>query len=451
MSLPAAFKPFAEGAPCAVIARLCFELLVEDRALRRLFHETAEDQYERSITITDLVYVMLDVVCSTRPTVRSAFLRREDEIAASIKAFYGKLNRTETRVSEAIVRHTARIAGQIIRAMKGTASEPVPGYATLILDGNMLTGTEHRIAEMRHTRAAALPGKLLAVFECATEMITDVLLHEDAHDNELTILPRFAIPEGVHILADRNFCVRWFLQNITAARAFFTIRRHKGMFPLTVSGQERRRGGCATGRVFEQTIVVTDDDGTEHRWRKVRIELDKPTRDGDTEITLISNLPADVSARVIAQAYLDRWRIEGHFQRLTQWLNCEVPTLGYPRAALFAFAMSVVAGQALALLIAALRAAKGNDLASNVSYMMLVDEIAATYRGMMLALPSHRWRFVETMTVPQAAALLRDIARHADPRRLRKTTRGPKQPRRSPNCKRVRHLSTHRVLERSRK
>lgn len=450
MSLPTAFAPFAEGAPCAVITRLSFEVLLDDEALRTLFAEKANAQYEREITLGNLVNVMLDVASGSRRSVRAAFLPRKEEIAASIAAFYAKLNRTETGVSEGIVAHTAKIAGKVIRAMKGEASEPVPGYSTLILDGNVLTGTEHRLQEMRRTRAAALPGKLLAVFECATEMIVDVLLHEDAHDNELKILPRLVIPKGVHFLADRNFCTRWFLLKIAATPAFFTIRHHRGMLPLTVKGRDCRRGRCATGQVFEQTIVVRGDEGSQHRWRKVRIVLDKPTRDGDTEIVLISNLPSTVSARTIAMAYLDRWRIEGHFQRLTQWLHCEVPTLSYPRAALFAFAMSAVAGQALALLIAAIRAAHGKDVASNLSYMTLVDEIAGTYRGMMLALPPQRWRFVETLTLKQTACLLRDIARNADPARLRKTTRGPKKPRSSPNCKNIRHLSTHRILQESR-
>lgn len=130
MSLPEAFRPFVEGAPCAVIARLAGEYLVDDETPRLLFSEHATGQYEREVTLTNLVDVMLDVACGTRRSPRAAFLARTDQIAASLSAFYGKLNRTELGISEAVVAHTAQRAGQLIRAMKGLAVEPVSGFTS---------------------------------------------------------------------------------------------------------------------------------------------------------------------------------------------------------------------------------------------------------------------------------------------------------------------------------
>ncbi len=200
----------------------------------------------------------------------------------------------------------------------------------------------------------------------------------------------------------------------------------------------------------EQAIRIEDENGQEFFWRKITLTLDVPTRDGETEIVLITNLPPKVHATTIAVAYRQRWTIEQHFQRLTDWLHCEVATLGYPRAALFAFSMSLVAANALAVLIAALRAVHGLEAADNLSYMALVDEVGATYRGMMLALPPRRWSFVHRCTTDQTARLLREIARHANLKILTKTRRGPKKPRRTPNCKNIKHLSTHRVLTEAR-
>jgi hypothetical protein len=215
-------------------------------------------------------------------------------------------------------------------------------------------------------------------------------------------------------------------------------------------GKVRQRGRCETGVVSEQTIRIEDDSGQVFRWRKITLTLDEPTRDGETEIVLITNLPRQVPAATIATAYRQRWTIEHHFQRLTDWLHCEVPTLGYPRAALFAFAMSLVAANALAVLIAALRAVHGLEAADNLSYWALVDEVGGTYRGMMLALPARRWNFIHRYTTSQAARLLRDIARHANLTILTKSRRGPEKPRRTPNCKNIKHLSTHRVLNEAR-
>jgi hypothetical protein len=447
MSLPKSFQPFVEGAPCAVITRLAVEYLVDAQALEALFGKHAQAQYERELTLTNLVNVMLDVACGTRRSPRAAFLARTDQIAASLSAFYGKLKRTELGISEAIVAHTGKKASQLIRAMRGTATEPIPGFATHVLDGNMLTGTDHRLKPLRNTRAAALPGKSLAIYEYATGVVGKAVLWEDAHSQERLLLPNVEIEAGTHWIADRNFCVPWFLRRIETAGSAFTIRHHRSTFPLEPEGASRRCGRCETGRVSEQNIRIEGEAGETFSWRKITLRLDKPTRDGETEIVLISNLPPHINARTIARVYRERWTIERHFQRLTDWLHCEVPTLGYPRAALFAFAMSLVAANAFAVLIAAIRSVHGQSVADNLSYMALVDEVGGTYRGMMLAVPARRWSFIQNYTKTQAAQVLRDVARHANLRLMTKTKRGPKKPRRTPNCKNIRHLSTRRVLD----
>jgi hypothetical protein len=449
MSLPEAFRPFVEGAPCAVMARLSVEYLVDDETLSLLFAEHARSQYERQLTLTNLVDVMLDVACGIHGSPRSAFQARSDQIAASLSAFYGKLNRTELGISAAVVAHSGQKARTVIQAMQGLDSEPVPGFASYVLDGNMPAGTDHRLKPLRKTRAAALPGKLLALYECTTGVVAKTVLWEDAHSQERALLAELTVEAGIHLLADRNFCVCSFMQRIEQSRSWFTIRHHRSSFPLERVehvGKVRRCGRCETGTVSEQAIRVAGAEGRCFLWRKITLHLDKPTRDGETHIVLITNLPCRVKARIIAMAYRRRWTIENHFQRLTEWLHCEMPTLGYPRAALFAFAMSLVAGNALAMLIGAFRAVHGDALADNLSYAALADEIAGTDRGMMLALPPRRWSFVRNLTPQHIGRLLNQVARHANLKRLRKTKRGPKKPRRNPNCTNIRHVSTHRIL-----
>ena len=61
--------------------------------------------------------------------------------------------------------------------------------------------------------------------------------------------------------------------------------------------------------------------------------LDQPTRDGDTEIHLLTNVPAqDAHAHVIADLYRKRWTIETAFAELEATLEGEVNTLGYPKS-----------------------------------------------------------------------------------------------------------------------
>src|SRR3954452_22945547 len=107
---------------------------------------------------------MLDVASGHRPSPRAAFLRRNLPLVASLSAFYRKLHRMEPAIPEAVVRRTAARARQLIVASGGLMPEAVGGYGARILDGNVLTGTEHRITPLRTTASAGLPGRSLAVY-----------------------------------------------------------------------------------------------------------------------------------------------------------------------------------------------------------------------------------------------------------------------------------------------
>jgi hypothetical protein len=315
-----------------------------------------------------------------------------------------------------------------------------------------LAGTEHRIQPLRDLRAAGLPGKLLAVYEPSSGIIEDVILCEDAYTQERALLDRVSIGAGQLWIADRNFCVRWFLRDIERHGAFFLIRRHQKDLPFTPLGELVPVGRCATGEVFEHRIRVEDPEGGEPQvMRRIVLRLDKPTREGETEIELVTNLPAEVSAILICETYRRRWLIEGHFQRLTDLWHCEVATLSYPRAALFAFAMSVVAGNAVALLEGNLRAVHGEEEVAALSHYALVDEIGHTYRGMMIALPPATWSFVRAYDAAALAGVLKEVAAHVRVYWMHKATGGPKKVRttKQKSGGGSPHVSTRRLLDQS--
>jgi hypothetical protein len=449
--LPAILNPFVEGAPAAVMTRIALDWIIDGTPLDQLFREVAEGQYEREFALSHFVQVMLDVACGFRPTPRAAFLRRELGRVASISAFYRKLGRMELGITEDVVRRTARRARQLIVAGDALAPEPIPGYAARILDGNVLAGTEHRIAPLRTTWSAGLPGMSLAVYEPASGLILDLVLGEDAHSQERALFDRVTVEPGQLWIMDRNFCVRSLLFRIGRAESFFLVRWHRSTLPFRATGRLQRRGRCGSGRISEQTIEVEDGDGVAHTLRRIVLKLDTPTRDGETEIVLITNLPAEATAAACCAAYAGRWRIEGHYQALTDLLHCEVPTLGRPRAALFAFSMSAVAGNALAVLRGNLRVAHGEEMAAEVSGFALVDEVAEVYPGMMMAVPPAAWPRLAEYGAVEVAGLLNDLAERVPVHRMFRCRRGPKKPRpKRSRGNRVHHVSNKKLLDRAR-
>jgi hypothetical protein len=453
MVLPAILDPFAEGAAPAVMTRLALDWMIERTSIDAILEEVAEKQYDREFVLGHFVQVMCDVACGFHKSPREAFLKRRLDHIASSSAFYRKLARMEPAVTVAIVRETAARARELIVAGGGLLPEPVKGYAARILDGNVLTGTEHRIAELRSTLSGALPGKSLAIYEPATGLVLDIVLEENAHTQERALLDQVAVEPGQLWIMDRNFCVRTFLFRILRAGAFFLVRRHESTLPFEPVEPLRSVGRCDAGEIFEQLIWVDDpaSEGRRYRLRRIVLRLDRPTRNGEAEIVLITNLPPDDPADLCCLVYRGRWEIETHFQKLTDLLHCEIPTLGYPRAALFAFCMSILAGNALAILKGHLRAVHGDEMVAELSTYALVNDVAQIYPGMMMAVPPPEWSFLRECSIPRVAELLTDLAAKVPLERMLRSRRGPKKPRktRKSSGSRIHHVATKKLLDKA--
>jgi hypothetical protein len=437
------------------MARIALDWMIEGTSIDPILDEVSEEQYTREFLLGHFVQVMCDVACGFRRSLREAFLKRQLDLVASLSAFYRKLGRMEPSVSATIVRETARRARELISAAECLLPEPIPGYAARILDGNILTGTEHRISELRSTRSAALPGMSLAVYEPVSGLVLDIILEENAHAQERALLDQVVIEPGQLWIMDRNFCVRTFVFRILRADAFFLVRWHSSTMPFEPINPLQSVGRCDAGEIFEQAIWVDDPQcqGRRYRLRRIVLRLDQPTRNGETEIILITNLSDMVSAELCCQAYCGRWEIEKHFQKLTDLLHCEIPALGYPRAALFGFSMSVIAGNALAVMKGSLRAVHGEEMVNEVSNYALVNDVAEVYPGMMIAAPPSVWSFLDGCVAGEVAGLLSALAAKVPVHRMLRSKRGPKKPRKTKKTSgsRIHHVATKKLLDKSRK
>jgi hypothetical protein len=442
------FRPFVEEKPVCVMARAVLERMLAPEYLDPLFERVAERQYTRQLLFSTAVELMAQVVLGRKPSVHAAYQALSDRLDVSSTAVYDKLQHMELAVSAALVRDSADRAAPVIHAL-GAAPPWLTGYHVKIIDGNHLEATEHRLEELRTTWAAPLPGQGLVILDQPTMTVSAVLLTEDGQAQERSLLPEVLTRVRAQELwiADRNFCTHAFLFGIAYRRAFFAIRQH-GKVVGQLLGQRRCRGRCETGLVYEQRLRLRGADGEALDIRRITVELDEPTEDGDTEIHILTNLPAkDATAVQVAELYRQRWTIEGLFLEVAQTLACEVKTLAYPRAALFAFCVGLLAVNAVAVLKAALRAAHGERAAAGLSAYYLTLEIRETYEGMRVAIPPPHWAVFGAMSVDELARVLRQLAGQMVLGRYRKHPRGPKK--KPPPRRRYRngeHVATSRVL-----
>jgi Transposase DDE domain len=436
---------FLDEAPIAVMVRATIARTVSDSTLDEMFDQHAGDQYTRELTFSTLTGLMSKVVFCIYPSVHAAY-QKTDEIPVSITSIYNKLNGLETSVSQALVAETADSMGQIIASLpQRSADEPVSGLRLRTLDGNSLAGTDHRLQCLRGCGAAALPGLSLVVRDGSTGLLTHVAPCEDAYTNERALSPAIlALVKANDLwLGDRNFCTTNHLEGIASRDAYFLIRHHAAttLHPLGRESRSRRHAG---GTISEQQVRV----GV-LQCRCIIIRLKEPLRDGTTEIRLLTNVPRQrLSARRASELYRTRWQIESAFQELTESLRCEINTLGYPKAALFAFALAVVAYNVLVVTRAALAAGLGEEIGGEgalSSYQMAV-EVASVDKGLSIAVPSSEWEVFVAMTDSEFAGWLYEVARGIDWRRYRKRPRGPKKPVTVKRTRRGAHRSTAREL-----
>jgi hypothetical protein len=344
---------------------------------------------------------------------------------------------------------------RLSRSSAANCQVPLPGKRIKLLDGNCIEKTQRRIEELRSLAAGPLPGKSLVVFDPVMGMPIDVFPCEDGHAQERSLLKTVmaSIEAGDAWIADRNFCTVEFTCGIASRGADFVIREHKN-YPCQALGKEKYIGKIETGTVYEQPILVRDDSGREYPFRRMRIRLKKKTRDGDTDISIISSLSKrSANAKKIADLYRGRWTIETAFQHLAQHLNSEINTLGYPRAALFGFCVALVVYIILCVIKSALASVHGADvIKKQVSGYYLADEISATYRGMMIAIEYDHWGVFQQMTPVQLVKLLKTLAANVRLTAFRKHPRGPKKPQpKRISCKNTPHVSTAKIIARRKK
>jgi IS4 transposase len=451
MILRDVFERFAQDSPLSVMAQGVMENALSPTVVDQLFEDVAERQYTRKLLFSSIVDLMSVVVCRIQPSIYAAYKDQAETIEASLRAVYDKLDHTETTVSAALVHSTAERLGPVIDAMNGARPALLSGYHVKILDGNHLAGTEHRLKELRTIRAGALPGQALVVLDPRLMLATDVVLCEDGQAQERSLLDQ--VLELVHAkdlwIADRNFCTTNFLFGIAGRGGSFVIRQHASTLHWEFAGKRRACGRTETGKVFEQKLRATNDAGEILILRRITVVLDKPTRDGETEIHLLTNVPAkDARAKVIAGLYQKRWTIETAFQELEKMFDGEVNTLGYPKAALFAFCVALVAYNVLSTIKGALRSVHGEKVvAEEISGYYVAGEIKRIHDGMMIAIPEDEWVVFHDLTPVELAGVLVKLAAAVRLSKYGKSHRGPKKPKpEKQSGAKIKHVATAKIL-----
>lgn len=452
--MDAIFQQFEKHSPISTMARATFEYGMAADHIDEIFRRNAWYQEERDLLFSSVVELLGLAVMRSRNSVNEAYRQQKEELGVTVKSVYDKMANTEPPVARALVRDTAARMAKLVGTLGAERPPRIAGLRMKILDGKHLNGTEHRLKETRRLNSAPLPGQWLVVLDPQRRLIEDAVPCEDGHAQERRLLGEVLpmVGPGELWTGDRNFCTTGFLFGIARRDGMFLVRQHgTTLCGKRLLGKRLKSGRCEKGTVYEQAMEIVDPDtGETMVVRRITIELDRPTRDGDKEIHLVSNVPAEMADGIaLAEAYRDRWSVESALQELGQSLHAEINTLTYPRAALLAFAVAMMTYNVISVMKAALRSVHGEAAApENLSGYYLASELKAVYGGMMVAIPGNHWqqRF-GTASTRAMSQFLKRCAKHVRLDVYLKNKRGPKKrpPPRTGGL-REKHVSTYRLL-----
>lgn len=440
---------FVRMAPLCVVTRALFEHLFRPEQIDPWFRQNAIAQYDHELTFSALVQLMAAVAFRRQSTVRSAYLAPRDEPwPVTISAVYQKLQNVEPHLCAALLADTAIALNELIEASGQPLQRPLPGYRVVAVDGSHAAATDRRLKVLRGKPEAPLPAQSLVVRDYQTGLLCAMVPEQDAHASEKALIPKLydqMRADDVWI-GDRQFAMSSLMKGLVQRDAFFVVRRHGRGPHLEVLGEYGASVTTEAGsRIDECPASVAIGLEQPLNVRMIRIHLAQPTQDGDEELFVLSNLPEAISAETIAELYRSRWRIEGAFQVVENSMHGEVKSLGYPKAALFAMTLSMVAYNVIVTVKHYMAASLAVEVDA-ISDHRIGVEVQTITEGMLIALPPERWQPLGGLSVLSLASWLKQVLSKLDAKRYIKTIRGVKKPRVKRNGT-SNHVATHLLLK----
>lgn len=407
--------------PVAVIARVTLERLFDADALDCVFHQRAEQQYERVLLFSELLHILTKVILKQERSLSIAYKHAAagDEINVSRTAFYDKLNRTEVAISEGLLHYNTAQAKAVIDMMNKAYPRsrrpsllPGSGYRIHMIDGHHPAATDHRLEPLREQAEAPMPGRTVVVYDPRRDLIEEVFLERDGLASEVALVDwrgRLSQMSGKQDLwiADRGFCDRNLLRAVVSQGSAVLVRQ-KMTFQGTPLNEPVSAGSCSSGEVFEQSVKLWLSDAPVGKrysgpgvgpgqWvtmRRITIKLKTPTRHRDKELHLFTNVPADkADAIALAELYRSRWQIETAFFEIDRTLNGELPELGHPESALLAMSLSLCLYNAMSVIKTAVAAAHGHKrVDEELSAYYMAIEISQMAEGLETLIEETAWQ-----------------------------------------------------------
>lgn len=349
--------------PLAEVVLMCFSFVMDRASLDQLFEQHRGRAYQKKLSFSTIVYLIRDALISRQEGARRHLERAkaQNQLPASVTAFYGKLGRLPLEVSLAFVR---RAAAQLTQLMppepQWTAPASLAQFDLHCIDGKTIKHVQHRLKATRAVRGKLQGAKIQAAQDMRSGLAVAINAHQDADCNEVRLTGELL--EQVHHqrqeqlegrcvaalapilwVSDRQYsdlsCPRLFMQR----DGHFLIRHNRTLGFQADPLRPAQEGIDRQGRRWVQDWGWIGAQGRADRLYVRRITLFRPELKDDDVILLTDLLDQTLYPAVdLLETYLQRWGIERMFQQVTEVFDLRHLIGTTPRAAIFQSALCFV-------------------------------------------------------------------------------------------------------------
>jgi hypothetical protein len=415
MVLGQVFQKFARESPLTVMSRVMLEVIFPEAYFDTTFPRAVDKLQFRESLFSAIVDLMglVGQVHSKMPVLRQVPRNGLKQILDT----YYKPKKLKPNVVARWVRHTADHLDTVVHKMGGGLPYlPFNGKVKSVVDID-LSGPSLKAArpigrknKLYQHSVVVDPDLLLAV---------DVLQHGKRHTRSQeqhvsTALLDTVQPQDVWLVPP-SFCLVDFLTGIEQRQAFFVVRQHKSNPPWTPAGRRKMHGEIEHGKVFQQMVHLVNSHGYRLPARRITIELENRSPDGQLDLHIMTNSPKRLSSVSLADFCYRRWMKEIAFQEMATELSGDSAAAGHHSASYLVYCLGLIAFNILSVSEAALCSVRdGNGRRDDISWHYLADEIISAWRGMMIALPSPNWSYAfANLTSRQLTNTLLTLANNA--------------------------------------
>jgi hypothetical protein len=446
--------------PLAEATLRCWQYIAAEDFLQEVFDNHRGRAYTKVLRFPVIVQLLADVLLANFHSARQRLEQadRNQELATSMQAVYGKLRRMPIAVSQAFLTACTQRLQTVFPETKAAVELPtsVRDFRVVVLDGKAIKHVAKRLKPVRGQKGGVLGGRALVAMRMDTGLAVVMHAHPDGEANDVRFVPKL-VPQvraetdrPILWIADRQFGFPATLTHLGGMPDHFLVRHHGNVRFARDPRVPIRTGIDAKGRPYREEWGWIGGEQNNHRRRVRRITLQ---RANDAVQLITSLLDADaVPAADLLTLYLQRWGIERLFQQVTEVFGLKALIGSSPEATVFQFAFCMVLYN-LMQVIKAYAAEAGAVTVAEVSGEKMFRDLSDQMKAWRVLLDVPMTLMLLALPAPPTATALRDRLRRLLAGRWGEGWRKAPAKKRwtPPSGGKVKHNSVHRLREAFRK